>query len=202
MSDNNCYLCQEPKSIVGHDTESCPNVKCKKCGQKGSNLSLNVDQKHDGNVCPREIKSENYDAQILDFVKEIGFSDDDIKPELELKEETLMTGRSGINKRPDKVDSIIPNDKEMMDFVHDIEFVNDIKPKLEIKEEPIDMKSSSVGIKRKPEFMEETLKVKSSKIHQKPQVAQNDKEILNILHDIEFSDDIKPKLEIKEEPNQ
>ena len=71
MSDNNCYLCQEPKSIVGHDTESCPNIKCKKCGQKGSNLSLNVDQKHDGNVCPREIKSENYDAQILDFVEGI-----------------------------------------------------------------------------------------------------------------------------------
>ena len=35
MSDNNCYLCQEPKSVVGHNTQSCPSVKCKKCGQKG-----------------------------------------------------------------------------------------------------------------------------------------------------------------------
>ena len=35
MSENNCYLCQEPKSVVGHNTQSCPNVKCKKCGQKG-----------------------------------------------------------------------------------------------------------------------------------------------------------------------
>ena len=35
MSENNCYLCQEPKGVVGHNTQSCPNVKCKKCGQKG-----------------------------------------------------------------------------------------------------------------------------------------------------------------------
>jgi hypothetical protein len=34
MSEN-CYLCQEPKSVVGHDTQTCPNVLCKKCGQKG-----------------------------------------------------------------------------------------------------------------------------------------------------------------------
>ena len=34
MSEN-CYLCQEPKSVVGHDTETCPDVICKKCGQKG-----------------------------------------------------------------------------------------------------------------------------------------------------------------------
>ena len=43
MSDNSCYLCQEPKSIV-----------VQKIWAKGSNLSLNVDQKHDGNVCPRK----------------------------------------------------------------------------------------------------------------------------------------------------
>ena len=41
--------------------------------------------------------------------------------------------------------------------------------KLEIKEELIDMKSSSAGIKRKSELIEEEiLKVKSSKIDQKP----------------------------------
>ena len=62
MSENNCYLCQEPKSVVGHNTQSCPNVKCKNCGQKGHihrncpNLNLNMDQKPD--VCQRESKSE------------------------------------------------------------------------------------------------------------------------------------------------
>ena len=38
-------------------TTCAKNLKaslCKKFGQKGSNLSLNVDQKHDGNVCPRK----------------------------------------------------------------------------------------------------------------------------------------------------
>ena len=51
MSENNCYLCQEPKSVVGHNTQSCPNVKCKKCGQNGHiirncpNFNSNMDQK-------------------------------------------------------------------------------------------------------------------------------------------------------------
>ena len=35
MTENHCYLCQEPKVVVGHDTQSCPNVLCKNCGQKG-----------------------------------------------------------------------------------------------------------------------------------------------------------------------
>ena len=95
----------------------------------------------------------------------------------------------------------MPNGKEIFDFVHDIEFSDDIKPKLEIKEEPIDMKSSSVGIKRKPEFMEETLTIKSSKIDYKSDIVdpkmQNDKEMLDALHDIEFPNDTKPKFEIK-----
>ena len=64
--------------------------------------------------------------------------------------------------------SEIHNDVEVLDFVHDIEFSDDIKPKLEIKEEPIDLKSSFNGIKRKSEFMEDTLKVKSSKTDQIP----------------------------------
>jgi hypothetical protein len=51
MAENNCYLCQEPRSVVGHNTQSCPNVKCKKCGQNGHilrncpNLNSNMDQK-------------------------------------------------------------------------------------------------------------------------------------------------------------
>ena len=35
MDENYCYLCQKPKSLGGHSTESCPNVICKACGQKG-----------------------------------------------------------------------------------------------------------------------------------------------------------------------
>ena len=40
-------------------------------------------------------------------------------------------------------DPIMPTDKTIIDFVHDIEFSEDIKPKLEIKDDPIDMKSCS-----------------------------------------------------------
>ena len=78
MSENNCYLCQEPKSVVGHNTQSCPNVKCKKCGQKGHiyrnciSFSSNIIQKADG-VCPKEIRNEkpvvlHNDSKILGFV--------------------------------------------------------------------------------------------------------------------------------------
>ena len=38
----------------------------------------------------------------------------------------------------------MPNEKEIIDFVHDIEFSNDFKPKLEIKDEPMDMESRVV----------------------------------------------------------
>ena len=116
MSDKNCYLCQEPKSVVGHDTQSCPNVKCKKCGQKGHvhrncpNLNLNMDQKPDDNISPREFKSEksvvlHNDANILDFVKEIGFSED-MKPKFQLNEENLEARNSG---KPKKVEPIMLN---------------------------------------------------------------------------------------------
>ena len=50
---------------------------------------------------------------------------------------------------------------------------------------------------------EETLKVKSSKIDPKPHhsdpIMSNDKEMLDFAQNIAFSDEIKPKLEIKEE---
>ena len=65
MSENNCYLCQEPKSVVGHNTQSCPNVKCKKCGQKGhidrNCPNLNIEQKPD-HASSREINNEESDV--------------------------------------------------------------------------------------------------------------------------------------------
>ena len=169
MSEKNCYLCQEPKSVVGHDTQSCPNVKCKKCGQKGhifrncQNLNLNIDHKPIDNVCPKDIRSDksvmlHNDAKISDFVEEIRFSED-IEPKLEVKEETLNSKDSGITK---KTEPIILNDNEMVDFVHAIEFSDDTKIKLEIKQEPIDMKSSSVdSIIIKSEIKEDMTKSKS-----------------------------------------
>ena len=99
MSEFNCYLCQEPKSVVGHNNQSCPNVKCKKCGQKGHifkncpNLNLNIEQKPDH---PRLREIYN-DTKILNLVEDIGLSDSikawakdeilKVKIELEMDEE-------------------------------------------------------------------------------------------------------------------
>ena len=35
MTESRCYLCQEPERIVGHNTKSCPFVKCRNCGKEG-----------------------------------------------------------------------------------------------------------------------------------------------------------------------
>ena len=146
MSENNCYLCQEPKSVVGHNTQSCPNVKCKKCGQKGHiyrncpSLSSNVDRKA-YNVCPKELRNEKYvvlhnNSKILGFVKA------GIKRKCDLiEEETLKAESSKIDQKPDQVDHVMPNDKEILEFAYEIEFSDDIKPKLEIKEESLKIKN-------------------------------------------------------------
>ena len=145
MSENNCYLCQEPKSVVGHNTQSCPNVKCKKCGQKGHiyrncpSFSLNIDQRAD-NVCPKEIRNEK-SVVLHNDSKILGFVEAGIKRKSDLiEEETLKAKSSKIDQKPDQVDPKMLDDKEMLDFVYDIEFSDDIKPKLEIKEEPLDFK--------------------------------------------------------------
>ena len=153
-------------------------------------LNLNMDQKPE-----KESSVMHNDTKILDFVQEIKFSDD-ITPKFEAKEETLKVENSGNDHKPNMVDPIMPNDMKVIDFVHDIEVSDNIKPKLEIKEETLD-------IKRKSEFMEETLNFKRSKIDQKPDIVNstvlNNKETIDLVHDIEFSDNTKPKLEIKEE---
>ena len=126
MSENNCYLCQEPKSVIGHNTQSCPNVKCKNCGHKGHilrncpNLNLNMDQKPDGNIFLRAIEMKKsvllHNDQNKTLDKDIEFSDD---VKYEVNEETLKIKRSGIEK-PNTIDPIMPNGKEIFDFVHDI----------------------------------------------------------------------------------
>ena len=108
------------------------------------------------------------------------------------------------------------DDKEMMDFVNDIEFSDDMKPKLEIKKEPLDNKNevsennkkSSVmcndtkiwdfvkDVEFSDEIKEGILKVESFV----DPAMSNVKEIVNFVHNIEFSNDIQTKLEIKEEP--
>ena len=30
-----CYICGDFARILGHVTETCPNNRCKKCGEKG-----------------------------------------------------------------------------------------------------------------------------------------------------------------------
>ena len=163
-------------------------------------LNGRMDQRPERNVCPRKMKNKESsviqnDTSILDFIKDIEFSD-----EIKAKEEILKVESSGMDQKPNMVDSKTPNDTEIIDLVNSIEFSDNIKPKLDIKEEPIDMKCSSSGIKRKSGFMEEILKVKSSKIVQKPDIVANDKEMLDFVHDKAFVDNTKPTLEIKEEP--
>ena len=36
--ENYCTLCQEPKSVVGHTSLTCPMTKCLKCGRKGHSV--------------------------------------------------------------------------------------------------------------------------------------------------------------------
>ena len=172
------------------------------------NAAMDVkNQRPESNVCPRKMKNKgsnmmHNDTNILDFVEDIEFSDE-IKPKFEAKEEKLKVESSGIDQKPNMVDSIMPNDTEMIDLVNNIEFSDNIKPKLDIEDKPIDLKRSSDDIKRKSEFMEETLNVKRSKIEQNPEMIEPkvpiDKEILGFVHKIEFVDDDKPKLKIKEE---
>merc|ERR1711874_128493 len=35
MNENYCFVCQEAKSVIGHTTESCLQIRCKTCGQRG-----------------------------------------------------------------------------------------------------------------------------------------------------------------------
>ena len=69
-------------------------------------------------------------------------------------EETLNVKRSKIDQKPDIVNSMVPNNKETIDLVQDIEFSDNTKPKLEIKEEAMSMESSSASVNREAEFME------------------------------------------------
>ena len=140
MCENYCFLCQEPKIVVGHVTQFCPNVECKKCGLKGHvrencpNLNFIMDQKPDCNVIVL-----NNDAKILDFVKDIEFSDDLI-PKLESKEEPLDI-KSEFSENNEK-SSVMPKD---------IEFSDEVKPKFEDKEEKLKIKNS--GIDQKPNMV-------------------------------------------------
>ena len=192
MCENYCFLCQESKIVVGHVTQFCPNMKCKKCGIKGHvrgncpNLNLNMDQKPNGNVCPKGIKSEksivlHNDAKLLDFVKNIELSDD-IKPKSEIKEELLDVKNKVIEMN--EKSSVMHNDTKILDFVKDIEFSDDMEPKFELKKEMYKFKNSRIDLKSN---MVDT-------------IMHNDKEIMDFVHDIEFSDTIKPEFEIKEEP--
>ena len=178
MSENNyCYLCQEPKSVVGHETQSCPNVKCKKCGIKGHvlrncpNLNLNMNQKLQANI------PALMDADVPDSKR--------VKTEENSEEKEDFSSL------------------ETMDFIRAIEFSDDIKRKKEIQEELIDVKSRFEQIKPKLEVNDNMLKARSSKMDQihdlVDPMASKDMEIVNFVHDIQFSEDIKPKFEIKEE---
>jgi hypothetical protein len=72
----------------------------------------------------------------------------------------------------------------MLEFVKNIEFLDEVKPKLEIKDEPIEPKKE-IG----NECQGKIVKIESKK----------DDSILEFVKDIEFSDEVKPKIEIKDE---
>jgi len=90
MEENYCFLCQEPKSVVGHATELCPDVKCRNCGQTGHILSNCSNLNHDSSKhlhLSREqadypkntdyLSKEDYDEAIKKFFKVKGLKHSD-----------------------------------------------------------------------------------------------------------------------------
>ena len=166
MNDNHCYLCNEPKSVVGHDTQTCPNVICIKCDQKG-HIYQNCRQLNIGQQIPERsevVQKEPKTCKSCDvFSKckscrvslasknslkkhiDLNCGFDHIKRKSEFKEETMTIKSSKIDQKSDTVDPKMQNDKEMLNALHDIEFPNDTKPKFEIKIKTFDVKTTNFG---------------------------------------------------------
>ena len=221
MSEFNCYLCQEPKSVVGHNTQSCPNVKCKKCGQKGHifkncpNLNLDIEQKLDH---PRlkEIHNEkslvlHNDTKILNSVENIDLSND-IKANFEVNDETLKV------KIKLKMDEEIlfkekkcfgicePKSKNISGYVSDMNDPLNNTEKIKRNKKRVRSKQHKSGAQRrkKRKMRKQEELTKTSGIDQIPDtvdpIISSNKEIMNFFHNIDFSNDIKSKLDDKEEP--
>lgn len=58
MAENICYLCQADAKIIGHNTISCPNAICKKCGQSG----------HVSIACDKSAKKPKIDDEIVEIL--------------------------------------------------------------------------------------------------------------------------------------
>ena len=213
MSEFNCYLCQEPKSVVGHNTQSCPNVKCKKCGQKGHifkncpNLILDIEQKLDH---PRlkEIHNEkslvlHNDTKILNSVENIDLSND-IKANFEVNEEISFKEANcfGIcepkSQQSKNISGYVSdmNDREM----------NMNAEKIKRKKKRVRSKQHRSGAQRRKnrKVRKQEELTKTSGIDQRPDtvdpIISSNKEIMNFFHNIDFSNDIKSKLDVEQEP--
>ena len=177
-----------------------------------------------------KIESKDGEREMLEFVKNIEFSDD-VKPEIEVKDEpreALNSGQSEIKGEPTsdlEVKDIKKEIKEfdvmnknvkieskdgeqaILEFVKIIEFYDDVKPKIEVKDEAREaLNSSQSEIKDEPtsdlavkDIKKEIKEFDVKNINVKIESKDGEKTMLEFVKNIEFSDDVKPKIEVKVE---
>ena len=199
-------MCQDPDSAVGHDIQSCPNVKYKKCGKKGHvvrncpNLNLNMNQKLQTNT-PRlmdaDVPDSNYrelSIDTIDFLESIEFP-----CEFKLKTEIKQEGECC--KDNIKSDSIIRPKFEPRESLDSGQSEIKVKPKVEVKDELIEPKKETDdefqnGISVLGKMDDSAY---NGEIFTNDSLPQHNLTLPSSSKNSEFSDDVKPKVEVKDE---
>ena len=195
MSENICYLCQEPKSVVGHNTQTCPSVKCKKCGQKGhiirncSNFNSNMDQKSkSSDTVEPKMSNENDETKTLDLKAKTNRINSDeflfyANPKINLGYQKLKASTDRINSDCGCSKEIKSEKSVDWILVKILGCTIISKPKFDVKEI---LKNKMYGIDQRPDIVD-------------PRISIN-KENMDSIHNIEISNDIKSKLDVEQEP--
>ena len=195
MSENNCYLCQEPKSVVGHNTQSCPSVKCKKCGQNGHiirncpNFNSNMDQKSafldkfklKHHIQGVHLKKKTFSTQCSKC--EASFTKKEyLQKHIQKFHQEIKTYKC--DKSDDGCSKEIKSEKYVDWILVKILGCPIIsRQKLDVKEI---LKNKMYGIDQRPDIVD-------------PRISIN-KENMDSIHNIEISNDIKSKLDVEQEP--
>ena len=205
-SNTYCYLCQDPESAVVHDNQSCPNVKYKICGKKGHvvrncpNLNLDINQKLQTNtprIMDADVPNSNYrelSIDTIDFLESIEFPCD-----FKLKTEIKQEGECCIDNI--KSESIIRPRFEPSESLNSGQSEIKVKPKVEVKDELIEPKKET----------DDEFQNGISVLGKMDDSAYNGETFTNdslpqqyltspsSFENSQFSDDVKPKVEVKDE---